>query len=390
MSRRQRRTAPRDGTSVTHASHVGSPRPSSTRSPSPILIFSLLTTACFVIAVGYATYAGAHVPRPIIGTDPAPASATGQQLAITDRQPAVLFRGTALDSTYGGVMLAPLDDPEHPLGFTGLQCERVYFAAGRGLCLAIDRGIVTRARALSFDDHFHVLHDIPLNGIPSRARLSPSGHLGATTTFVSGHSYAANSFSTETTLLDVPNGVPLGTLEEFEVWRDGSRIQSPDFNFWGVTFAGDDERFYATLATGGKTYLVQGSIAGRSVWVLHEGVECPSLSPDESRVAFKRRVNRGGPIHWQPYVLDLSTLQETALAEDRTIDDQIEWLDDGRILYALPVSSPSAVTHVWTLPADGSGRPERFLENAASPAVVRMVTSASGAEHGTTPTGSGS
>src|SRR4029079_6289864 len=107
--------------------------------------------------------------------------------------------------------------------------------------------------------------------------------------------------------------------------------------------------------------------------------------PDESRVAFKRRVNRGGPIHWQPYVLDLLARQARALAEDRTIDDQSEWLDDGRILYALPESSPSAVTHVWTLPADGSGRRERFLENAASPAVVRMVTSASGAEHGTTP-----
>ena len=85
MSRRQRRTAPRDRTSVTHASNVGSPRPSSTRSPSPILIFSLLTTACFAIAVGYATYAGAHVPRPIIGTDPAPASATAKVTTLSLR-----------------------------------------------------------------------------------------------------------------------------------------------------------------------------------------------------------------------------------------------------------------------------------------------------------------
>ena len=36
-----------------------------------------------------------------------------------------------------------------------------------------------------------------------------------------------------------------------------------DFNFWGVTFARDGNRFYATLGTGGKTYLVEGDVAAR-------------------------------------------------------------------------------------------------------------------------------
>jgi hypothetical protein len=254
----------------------------------------------------------------------------------------------------------------------------VYFAAGRGLCLAVDRGIVTTARAVVFDDRFQPRHEVSLNGIPSRVRLSPDGRLGASTTFVSGHSYAGGSFSTETTLLDVEQGTTLGTLEEFAVWRNGERIQSPDFNFWGVTFSRDYGRFYATLATAGHTYLVGGNIADRSVHVLYDGVECPSLSPDETRVAFKRRVDQGGPAHWQPYVLDLMTLVETPLNEVRSIDDQIEWFDDGQILYALPEANPSAVTHVWRLPENGSGQPERFLEGAASPVIIRSSAGAKG------------
>jgi hypothetical protein len=338
-----------------------------------ILLFSLLCLACVAVSVGYAILGRALAVPPTAPVVSERTAGTGQPLAIPGTQPVVLFRSTGLDASYGDVVMAPFDDPARRLGDTGLQCERVYFSAGMGLCLDVDRGLVTTARARMFDDQFRVLHDIPLNGIPSRARLSPSGRLGATTTFVSGHSYAATSFSTETTLLDVVNGVPLGTLEELDVWRDGSRIQAPDFNFWGVTFARDDDRFYATLATGGKTYLVEGSIAAHAVQVIHESVECPSLSPDETRVAFKRRVDHGGPPHWQPYVLDLRTHTETALAEGRGIDDQIEWLDESRILYALPESSPSAVTHVWSVPADGSGQPVLFLENAASPVVVRPV-----------------
>jgi hypothetical protein len=42
----------------------------------------------------------------------------------------------------------------------------------------------------------------------------------------------------------------------------------------------------------------------------------------------------------------------------------VEWLDDGRVLYAVDSA-------VWTVPADGTGRPRRFLAGAESPAVVR-------------------
>ena len=45
----------------------------------------------------------------------------------------------------------------------------------------------------------------------------------------------------------------IANLEELAVFRDGARLEAPDFNFWGVTFAADSDRFYATLATGARS-----------------------------------------------------------------------------------------------------------------------------------------
>jgi hypothetical protein len=63
-------------------------------------------------------------------------------------------------------------------------------------------------------------------------------------------------------------------------------------------------------------------------------------------------------------VLDLATGKDTPLAETRPIDDQAEWLDEERVLYRTGEET-------WVVPADGGGRPERFLAAADSPAVVR-------------------
>ena len=110
--------------------------------------------------------------------------------------------------------------------------------------------------------------------------------------------------------------------------------------------------------TGGKRYLVEGSIRERSVRVLRDNVECPSLSPDETRIAYKKRV--GAADEWRLHVLDLDTMRETALAEKRSIDDQAEWLNDDVVVY-----SDGQV--VWAVRADGRGAPRRLLRDAASP-----------------------
>ena len=61
------------------------------------------------------------------------------------------------------------------------------------------------------------------------------------------------------------------------------------------------------------------------------------------------------------------------LSETRNIDDQIEWLDDGNVLYSLPDEGPPATIRpdLWTVPADGTGAPRRLVIRAQSPAVVR-------------------
>ena len=260
--------------------------------------------------------------------------------------------------------------------------KRVHMAAGRGLCL----GQTSRGGAFTFDDTFQPRHEISVSGIPSRARVSPDGRYGAMTVFVRGHSYAAGGFSTQTTLVDMATGTMLGAededgdgggrpgLESFAVYRDGSRFEAEDANFWGVTFARDGDRFYATLGSGGKTYLIEGDIAGRQARILAENVECPSLSPSGTRLAYKKRVGGGGlsPIVWRLHLLDLATMTDAPLAEARNVDDQVEWLDEQHILYSLPDEDPSTSIRpdIWQLALDGSAA-RRIASGATSPAVVR-------------------
>jgi hypothetical protein len=191
------------------------------------------------------------------------------------------------------------------------------------------------------------------------------------TVFVAGDSYAEAGFSTRTTLVDLVAGGTLGELEQFVVWREGARLEARDFNFWGVTFSRDSNRFYATLGTGGATYLVEGDVAARQLRVLRDGVECPSLSPDGTRLVFKKRL---GPFVWRLHLLDLATLVDTPIAgETRSIDDQAEWLDDGHIMYGYidSVGEPEVAAKVWVLPVDGSAPPHILVRGASSPAVVR-------------------
>lgn len=280
--------------------------------------------------------------------------------------PRVVFRSLdrAKPERFGTVAFAPLARPAAARTLTQLACDRVYFASGRGLCLAAARGITPAFIAKIFGPGFAPVRSLRLPGIPSRARISPDGRLGATTSFVSGHSYAdRGSFSTQTSIIDMASGTVLADLEDFRVTRHGERIRSPDFNFWGVTFARNSDRFYATLATGGNTYLVEGRVRARRARVLHENVECPSLSPDNTRVAYKKAFGHD-PAVWRLFTLDLDTMIETPLGESRPIDDQVEWLDDRRILYRVD-------EEVWVVRADGTGRPRRFLSGADSPAVVR-------------------
>jgi hypothetical protein len=221
----------------------------------------------------------------------------------------------------------------------------------------------------------NVVREIDISGVPSRVRISPDGRYGAMTVFVSGHSYLDVGMSTRTGIVDMSTGeYTIENLEEIEAYRNGERFQAIDFNFWGVTFARDSNVFYATLQSAGTTYLIKGDIAARRAEVLKENVECPSLSPDGSRLVFKKRERHGlVGVGWRLHVLDLATMTERPLNEERSVDDQVEWLDNERILYLLPDDVPPTTTRtdLWTVAVDGGEAPSLYWEGASSPAVVR-------------------
>jgi hypothetical protein len=307
-----------------------------------------------------------------------------------DKVPDVLFRSTVLDHHFGTVGLVPLGDTSGARALTSLSCDRVDFAGGRGLCLTSSgTSIISGAKALIFDSQFHVLRTVQLAGLPSRTRVSPDGHWGAYTIFVNGDTYATMGFSTRTGIINMQTGATVLNLEKLHVTRNGKTFQAVDFNFWGVTFANDNRHFYATLGTGGQTDLIEGDLTTGQATVLRTGVECPSLSPDNRQIAFKKRLP-GSVVTWRLSVLDLSNPQvDHPLAETHSVDDQVEWLDNNTVMYAMPTSASAAqsvsagtpgvpamstgasiATDTYTVPADGSGTPKLFMQGTWSAVVV--------------------
>ncbi|MFC5908192.1 TolB family protein, partial [Streptacidiphilus monticola] len=296
------------------------------------------------------------------GTD---GTVTAGQLNLDD-DGQLLFLDTAAGTHHDEVVAAHADGSRTG---SGLDCLRFYAAAGTGVCLQAQPGALqTSYRARILDARLRTVRSFPLAGVPSRARVSPSGRFAAWTVFVGGESYGSAFFSTRTSIVDTRTGQLDSTLEDFAVDLNGAPYRATDENFWGVTFAADDDTFYATLATGGRTYLVKGSIGRRTVSSVGvTNVECPSLSPDGTRIAFKRRV-LGSAALWHEYVLDLRTLKQTPLAESHSVDDQAFWLDDRTVAYALPTQGETGSTDLWSVPADGSGTPALLAGHAASPA----------------------
>ena len=267
---------------------------------------------------------------------------------------------------WGRLVLVSAAAPRAGVFVTALSCERTHMAGGRGACLRRD-ATSARYSLEIFDDTFTVRHRLPLTGVPSRTRVSPDGRWAAATVFEQGHSYAEDGFSTRTTIVDTAAGTVYADLEQFEVERDGRRFHSPDFNFWGVTFAHDSDTFYATLSSGGVNHLVTGRLSDRRVRVVRAGVECPSLSPDGTRIAYKHRVGRDT---WQLWLFDMQSGTDRALSqESRNLDDQVDWLDDGHVIYQL-VGSTGA--NVWSIETGSSSASPRLLvEHAFSPSVIR-------------------
>ncbi|MFJ8055835.1 TolB family protein [Streptomyces sp. NPDC096142] len=333
-----------------------------------LLVLLAAVAALAVVATASVLHASARAERRNEARPGGPRVTAGR---VTLTAPGTMvFRNMAWGPHRDELTTVPAAAPAGPRTASGLKCLRFYAASGTGVCLQAVHGTVTDTyRALILDARLKetARYDVP--GIPSRARVSPTGRFAAWTAFVGGDSYAGTNFSTRAAIVDTRTGKLIPTLESFRIVKDGHVYHAADVNFWGVTFAADDRTFYATLATKGSTYLVRGDLRTRTVSTLHANVECPSLSPDGTRVAYKKRV-KGLPkdAPWHLYVLDLRTMRETPLAESRSVDDQAVWRDDRTIVYALPGDYGA---DLYTVPANGTGRAQLLSAAAVSPAYVR-------------------
>lgn len=281
----------------------------------------------------------------------------------------IAFRRTANDAGYGSVGTVPYDEPGSvPTSHPGLSCERIHLSRHGGVCIEVDRAAVTTARVLLLEPDLTVRHTLSTPGIPSRARVSPDGRWAATTTFVFGHSYAGGSFSTQTEIYDMASGTSLGNLEKFEISRRGKAYRATDVNVWGVTFPASGSTFYATIMTGGKRYLAEGRVDRRTIAMVDVAAECPSLSPSGKLLAYKSATSS---TTWEVRVRRLADGSEAVVRTSRSVDDQIEWLDDDHVLFGLAPPGGGPTADVWVAPADGSRPAELLIRGAWSPAVVR-------------------
>jgi hypothetical protein len=299
--------------------------------------------------------------------DDTPRGSSAVSLSTVRAEPHVVFqdvRGFSDDPDYSRVALAPIQGTRKRV-FTRLVCQRVYYAAGRGLCLgAVGPGrlgdlLVGQAgfRATITDSSLRPRRRLPLPGRPTWARISADGRYGAATVEVE---HGPHEEFPETFLLDMDRGRLFSDLvTDFALTRNGKAMRPAESGVSCVTFA-KRGRFYASLESSEKTYLIEGNVATRRARIVRANAKCPSISPDGRRIVYTRQV-RGRP---RLHLLDLRSSTDIQLAEHRPIDDQVEWLDDHRILYGYD-------SDTWELSVDGRSPPRKFLDKAVSPAVVR-------------------
>lgn len=257
------------------------------------------------------------------------------------------------------------------------RCLRVHLAAGTGVCMAENNLGVAAAFETQFfdasDDRLVELRSYA-SPLPSRARISPDGSRSSTTGFVSGSGYADIGGEAETIVVvdEIASRDALTGLVQFEVLDDDDRYSAADRQFWGLSFDGNDD-FWITGFFGEEPEIMQGTLSRRTLSPTGMRGSCPSLSPDGSTLVFKETQPDGT---FQLTAVDLATERRWPLGETRSVDDQVEWLDDDTILYAVHPEGTEGIDvqpqfDIWMLDIAEGSEPELFLPAADSPAVIR-------------------
>ena len=223
----------------------------------------------------------------------------------------IFFRYSGVDRNYGKVAFVDAGRIGPPKFVDGLICEVVYVAGERGICLGAEYRILGIFAATLFD---------------------------------------ARTFGT---LGKVPvKGIP----SRARVAVNGKVAASTVF----TSGHGYDSVSFST-----QTLLIDVASAQ-----IIADVETFSVQRDGK--PFKNRDFNFWGVTFSP---DSRYFYATPLAEKRSVDDQLEWLNDEFVLYTLPDSETRAtpVTNVWRIGIDGNTTPELLLKNAYSPAVVRAA-----------------
>ncbi len=259
-------------------------------------------------------------------------------------------------------------DPEGERHITELECDRLDLNENRGICLSATAGLAGTGRGFILDANLNPTTRFGVNK-PSRAAASPDGTVVAWTGFSLGHSYLVQGeFATTTQLISVDRSIAANVETIFDTFRGDERVLDIDRNYWGVSFF-DSDLFYATLGTANSgTEIVAGRVSTTRIDVVASNASCPEVSPDGKTIVAKEQ--RGDK--FQLIAIDLESGARRDLGETRSVDDQVEWIDNQTILYGMPNpdegTEAQPVFDIYALNTAPGSAPRLIVPFADSPA----------------------
>ena len=302
---------------------------------------------------------------------PTPTAPASIEAGLTAQPGEVLVVNRVPGDDYGRLAIRHADGTRTLLDRT---CMRVHISADHGVCLSRDPGVVPQFTTTFFESANPEIEikSYP-SALPSRARISPDGTFSAVTAFVTGTSYV--DIGTETTTLvtidEIESTSLLRGARAFDVISDEPRFDNLDPQYWGISFV-DENEFYITGYFGTAPEILRGTLDDMTFEPTGWVGSCPSVSPDGKTVVYKDMLPNGD---FELVAVDVATQEKWKLGETRSVDDQVEWLDNDTILYALhPEGGDNPVQpefDIWMIDIAEGSEPVLFLPNADSPAVAR-------------------